>query len=486
MGVLDLTMGADPVRELREGIIGRDMRIEGPWGSRRLVYMDYSASGRALAQVEDLIRDRVLPWYGNPHTEISAIGARMNRLRAEARAIVAAETGAGPESAVIFTGSGATSGLNRLVRLFGADRLHGWRGRPAVVLTGPYEHHSNILPWREAGAETVEIGEANAGGIDIAELRDALRRYSGRHIIGSFSAASNVTGITCDVVLVTRILKQHGALAVWDYAGGGAYLPIRMKPAVGAEIDALVLSPHKLPGGPGASGVLVLRRDAVKTPKPSQPGGGSVAYVSGWGQDYFGDVVLREEAGSPNTLGDIRAALALAAKGAVGTDTILRRGQDAISRAFAKWDSCERLQILGHPTAPRLPIVSFLIHDAAGGVVHHRLVTRMLSDVYGIQAREGCSCAGPYGHRLLSVDRTTSERIRKAIRLGRILEKPGWTRINFCHLLDSGTIDYVVEAIRDLSNIAPLLASEYSLCPKTGNVTHSSAHRAQSIERNAA
>lgn len=464
------------IAQLRNGLIGSKLRIEGPFGRKRVIYADYTASGRALTQVEDWIRDNALPFYANSHTEVSACGQRMNWLRRQARACIAASVGAGSECDVIFCGSGATAAANRLPHLLGLRRADDAAarsdGRP-VVLTGPYEHHSNILPWREAGARTVEIAEAAEGGVDLDDLESQLRRYSGQTtVVGAFSAASNVTGILTDVPAVTRLLKVHNALAVWDYACGAPYLPMTMDPAWDAPIDALFFSSHKFPGGPGGSGVLVVRRDAVRAQRPTCPGGGSVSYVSGWAHDYYDNLVLKEEAGTPNILGDLRAALAIAVRDGIGTDVINRLGQRFLERAMAVWRKNERIVLLGHPTAGRLPIIAFLVRDSGGGIVHHRLVTRLLSDLFGIQAREGCSCAGPYGHRLLAVDRTLSEDIRQQIHAGHILAKPGWTRLNFCHLLDDQSADLMIEAVARLPDAADQLAAQYRADPATGNFHH--------------
>ncbi|WP_274631051.1 aminotransferase class V-fold PLP-dependent enzyme [Arvimicrobium flavum] len=450
---------ADPVAALRDGLIGDDAVIEGPFGRRRLVYADYVASGRALRQIETFILERVLPYYANSHTEASYCGGMMTRLRREARAAIASCCGAGPEHAVIFTGSGATAGLNRLVNLLGVSGAVA-AGKRVRVLIGPYEHHSNILPWRESGAEVVEIGEAEDGGPDLQLLGEALRQTADLTVC-SFSAASNVTGIVTDVAAITRMAKAAGARMVWDYAGGGPYLPIAMTPAGDAEIDALVVSPHKFIGGPGSSGVLVVRRDAVAVCKPSWPGGGTVRFVSPDGHDYSESLEVREEAGTPNVVADIRAALAFLVKEAIGGEEMAVRNAAAVERAFAAWGGVEQMKILGPRSAPRLPIFSFQVRDGAGGYVHQQLVTRMLSDRFGIQARGGCACAGPYVHRLLSIDRDESLRLRAAILAGEEMLKPGFTRLNFSVLLTDAKADFILDSVAELAADASRYASLY-------------------------
>ena len=451
----------DAIAALRAGLIGEGLEYDTPFGRQRLTYADYTASGRALAQVEDFMREKVLPLYANSHTTTSHCGAFITSLREQARAVIARHLRVEEDCAVIFTGSGATSGINRLVSLCG---LHDIRdaARPAAVFIGPYEHHSNILPWRESGAEVVEIAESPRGGPDMAMLeRELAARRDRPLLIGAFSAASNVTGILTDAAAVTRLLKAHGALAIWDYAAAAPYVPMSMRPAKDAPIDAIVFSPHKFPGGPGASGVLALRESIVRNPRPTWPGGGSVAYVSPWAHDYLKAVAEREEAGTPNILGDIRAALAVLVKEAAGQDFITARESEMGARARAVWAKNPRLNILGNPDAPRLPIFSFTVSGENGRLVHHQLFARMLSDMTGIQVRGGCVCAGPYGHRLLGVSRAESERIRAAINAGHEIEKPGWARLNFSWLMDDETADRIISDVDALALKAGKLAHLY-------------------------
>ncbi|WP_244480753.1 aminotransferase class V-fold PLP-dependent enzyme [Mesorhizobium sp. Root157] len=450
---------ADPISALHDGLIGNDAMVDGPFGQRHLIYADYVASGRALRQVENFILERVLPYYANSHTEASYCGGFMTRLRRQARETIAACCGAGPEHAVVFTGSGATAGLNRIVNLLGVSGTIA-AGRRVRVLIGPYEHHSNILPWRESGAEVVEIAESETGGPDLRMLEAALRQPADLTVC-SFSAASNVTGIVTDVAAVTRMAKAAGARMVWDYAGAGPYLPIAMTPAMDAAIDAIVVSPHKFIGGPGSSGVLILRRDAVAVSKPSWPGGGTVRFVSPDGHDYSDSLEAREEAGTPNVVGDIRAALAFLVKDAIGAEAMQARNDDLVRKAFDAWKGLGRMELLGPSGPARLPIFSFRVRDGQGGFVHQQLVTRMLSDRFGIQARGGCACAGPYVHRLLSIDAEESQRLRAAILEGQEMLKPGFTRLNFSVLLPDAKVRFILESVAELVADASQYAPRY-------------------------
>ncbi|MBM3603802.1 MAG: aminotransferase class V-fold PLP-dependent enzyme [Alphaproteobacteria bacterium] len=449
---------ADPIGALRDGLIGEGAMIEGVFGPKPLIYADYTASGRALRQIEAFVMDHVLPYYANSHTEASFCGARMTGMRRAARAVIARACGAGPDYAVIFCGAGATAGVNRLVTLFGA-------GPGTRVILGPYEHHSNLLPWRESGAEVIELDEDPAGGPDRVALAEALAGAANQPIICSFSAASNITGELADVAALTGQAKAAGARIVWDYAGGGPYLPIRMSLAPGADLDAVVVSPHKFVGGPGASGVMILRRDAVVTDRPSWPGGGTVRFVSPGRHDYSQQIEAREEAGTPNVIGDLRAALAFLVKDSIGTDFMAERGAAVMRRAQDAWSRQPRIELLGSTSRPRLPIFSFRIRDGQSGHVHHQLITRLLSDRYGIQARGGCACAGPYVHHLLGIDEVASDRMRQAILSGNEIEKPGFVRLNLSPLMSDRKVQVVLDSATELSRDAPDLERHYRCDP---------------------
>lgn len=453
---------ADLNAYLTDGLIGEGVKIPGLNGPQELIYADYVASGRALQQVEDFVANEVLPYYANSHTEASFCGQFMTQLRQKSRQTIAQLCGADSRHAVIFTGAGATAGLNRLVHLLGVSQASD--SAPLVII-GPYEHHSNILPWRETGAQIVELQEAPEGGPDLEQLAELLQANTGRLMIGSFSAASNVTGITTDVTAVTQLLKAHGALSVWDYAGGAPYMEINMAAGTLAEIDAVVVSPHKFIGGPGASGVMIVRRAAVTATTPTMPGGGTVSFVSPWNHHYAHSIEAREEAGTPNVVGDIRAALCFIIKAAIGQDVLDTRLEELRQRALAVWSNNANLTILGNPNAHhRLPIFSFQIHDSVtGALVHQQLVTRMLSDIYGIQARGGCACAGPYAHRLLAIDRARSDQLKQAILQGDEIQKPGWTRLSFSVLMSDAKADRIIHAVDQLANNPSQHSSAYQV-----------------------
>jgi len=412
------------------------------------------------------VLEHVLPVYANPHTQASWCGRAINALRRAARAEVARFCGAGVGDAVIFAGSGATAGLQKLVRLFGADQRDK-AGQRALVLLGPYEHHSNLLPWRESGAEVIELREDARGGPDREALVNELRGGAGRRIICSFSAGSNVTGALTDVAGVSCIVQAAGGKVIWDYAGAAPYVPMLMQPAPDVHIDALVFSPHKFVGGPASSGVLVVRREAVVLDKPSAPGGGTVSFVSPSGHDYLPDLVAREEAGTPNVIGDIRTALAAIVRAEMIAAGLDQRAQAMCLAALGRWRVNPRIEVLGRDMVAHLPIVAFRIRNADGGVVHHQLVTRILSDCFGIQVRGGCACAGPYVHRLLDTDDTQSQNSHRAIRSGAELEKPGFVRVNFSSLLSEAELATLIAGVESVAADPGSLSRHFVANPAT-------------------
>lgn len=453
---------------IRESVIGDDQVMVGPFGPRRVTYADYTASGRAVGFVEDFIRTQVLPRYANTHTESSGTGLQTTRLREDARAIIHEAVGGDPDVAVIFAGSGSTGAIDKLVGVLGLripsaleDRYRLSDHIPAderpVVFIGPFEHHSNELPWRESIAEVVTCPEDTDGHVDLAFLDAALQRYADRPLkIGSFSAASNVTGILSDVAGISALLHRHGALAFWDYAAAAPYVGLSME-----GIDAMFLSPHKLIGGPSTPGVLVARRSLLTNRVPDVPGGGTVAYVNPLEHRYLDDPVQREEGGTPAIVEAIRAGLVFQLKDAVGLDVIRSHEEDYLRRAVEAWQQEPTIEILGNLSAERLSILSFVVRGPSGRHLHHNFVVTLLNDLFGIQSRGGCSCAGPYGHRLLGIDLERSHEYEHEIEHGCEGIKPGWVRVNFNYFISETAFSYVVDAVRLVARHGWRLLGEY-------------------------
>ncbi len=475
----------DIIETVRASVIGTEHAVPGPFGSRRVTYTDYTASGRSLSFIEDYIRDVVLPLYANTHTESSGTGLQTSRFREDAREIIRRCVNASDEHAVVFVGNGCTGAIDRMIRVLGLsipDRLdseyHLTDQIPAderpVVFIGPFEHHSNELPWRESIADVIKIGEDADGHIDQAQLEMELRKYEDRPLlIGSFSAASNVTGIISDTHGIASLLHRYGALSFWDFAAAAPYVGIDMvvqdKP--GAYKDAIFISTHKLIGGPGTPGLLIARKELFRNRVPGVPGGGTVAFVNPSDHEYITDIEHREEGGTPAIVGSIRAGLVFQLKEAVGPDRIRELEHVFIRRAIDSWNDDPAIEVLGNPDADRLSIVSFVVKHG-DQYLHHNFIVALLNDLFGIQSRGGCSCAGPYGHTLLGIDDETSRHFSDEILLGCEGIKPGWVRVNFNYFISEEVFEFILEAVHLVATHGWKLLPWYRFDMETAGWTH--------------
>jgi selenocysteine lyase/cysteine desulfurase len=483
---------------VRGSIIGGNAFLDTPFGRRRLTYADHTASGRAVTFIEDQLRS-ALELYGNTHTEDDATGSITSERLREAEALIKKLVNAGPRHKIVTVGSGTTAAVHQLQQILGIavppagrdlfQKLLGANlpkpdcealiarleaSRP-VVFVGPYEHHSNEVSWRECFAEVVEIELDDCGLLDIHDLRRKVgdARYTGRQKIGAFSAASNVSGVMTPVYEVARILHENGALAFFDFAAAAPYVEIDMNRDDASSFDALYFSPHKFLGGPGSCGVLIFHEEIYRADLPPTIGaGGTVDFVGFHGQAYSTDIETREKPGTPGILQTLRAALAMELKELLGPARISARESKLARRAFDELSAHPGIELMGGVGPEnRLPIFSFNVRVGSSWL-HPRFVTTLLNDLFGIQSRAGCSCAAPYGHRILHIDERKSRELRRSIADGNVGLKPGWARVNFHFLHTDLEVQFICQCIQFVAEHGKSFLPLYSFDIRSGAWRH--------------
>jgi len=488
------------LRYIDSHIVGKHTCLSSPWGWRRIVYADWTASGKPLAFLEDYLRAEVMPTYANTHTSSTVTGLQSSLFRREARDIVKRCLRGSKDDALLFCGSGATGALKTLVHVLALParaRAHaaaGHTGPALVVLLGPYEHHSNILPWREAGAHIVWVRECAQGGVDMADLEaksaELTRAHPHAMRVGAFSAASNVSGILTDTDAVTRALHRAGFLAFWDYASAAPYVEIDANPGgndASVAKDAVFLSPHKLVGGPSTPGVLLLKKSLCLNRVPATPGGGTVFFVTEDAHRYLENFEEREEGGTQDIVASVRAGLVFQLKEQVGIRTIAAREESMARMAMQRLSSQSNIVLMGHPSVPRLPIFSFLVRfDAPTGrplFLHPVFVSTLLNDLFGIQTRAGCLCAGPYGQRVLGISAASAREFEQALVEKHELLRPGFTRFNLSWFVSDAEVEYVLAAVEFVAQHGRLFLPLYNFTADSGEWKHRARARKSLVGR---
>ena len=399
-------------------------------------YFDYTASGLAYAPIERKIA-KYLKTYANTHSESASNALKTQKRYEKARQSLKDALGLDERFYLISAGCGATGAIKKFQEIMGlylppmsANRLGEERLKGAnlpLVIISPYEHHSNEISLREGLCEVVRIPLSKSGEINFGRLDQLLKINSKREIIGCFSAASNVTGIISDYKKIYVMMKRYGATVAFDAASFSSHDNLDAD-----YFDALFLSPHKLLGGVGSCGLLAIRKELVKSDKPTFAAGGTVSYVSRSSHFFAPSVERTEEGGTQHVMGLIRAALAYRLRNEVGLDVIKSR-EDELARLF-----CEGLDNIPEVVSycprgvPRLPIFAFNVK----GVSPYDFA-EALSEEYGVQTRAGCACAGPYGHDLLGLKDDQ-----------KFDQKPGWVRVSLHYSHTPKDIAHLLKAIK--------------------------------------
>lgn len=453
----------------RENIIGRVQGFDSPFGPKEILYADWTASGRAYGPIEDCLRHQIMPFLANTHTGTTFTGTLMSDAYEGAKRIIKAHVRANAEDVLLFCGSGMTAAVTTLQRLLGlrlpervldyvqprgtksgtATQLTDYlpideASRPVVFVTH-MEHHSNHITWLETIATVELIPPDEQGYVDLAALRTLLAHYRHRkYKIAAVTACSNVTGIQTPYHTIAKLIHEQGGLCFVDFAASAPYVAMDMHPAEpGTHLDAIYFSPHKFLGGPGSAGVLIFNRQLYRNPVPDRPGGGTVRYTNPWhDRDYVADIEEREDGGTPPVLQGIRAALCIRLKEAMGVTNIRRRKDELLPAVFDRLANRPDIELLAGHCRERLSIVSFAVRGA-----HYNLIVKLLNDRFGIQTRGGCSCAGPYGHFLLGLNKNHSYGIRRLIDRSNLSAKPGWIRLSIHPTITDAEVEFILDAI---------------------------------------
>jgi selenocysteine lyase/cysteine desulfurase len=463
----------------RAGTIGRQQTFASPYGEKKIIYADWTASGRAYGPIENCIQKKIMPFVGNTHTETTITGKLTSKAYEEAKLIIKNHVRANSEDALVFCGSGMTSAVNKLQRILGLrvpERVMDYVKmderqykhlppgtittntiksllehlqldealRPVVFVTH-MEHHSNQTSWLETIA-TVEIIEPDENGnVDLRYFKTLLEKFRHRkNKIAAITACSNVTGIETPYHEIAKLVHGYGGLCFVDFACSAPYIDINMHPeGKGEHLDAIYFSPHKFLGGPGTPGVLIFSKKIYANSVPDQPGGGTIVYSNPWKvHEYVSDIEQREDGGTPAFLQGIKAAMCIRIKESMGVERILKREKEILHVLFERFAKIKNAVVLKGDTKKRLGIISFNVNGA-----HHDLIVKILNDRFGIQTRGGCSCAGTYGHNLLQVNERRSYEILDAIHAGNLLAKPGWIRLSVHPTMTNAEIDFIMDAI---------------------------------------
>ena len=452
--------------KFRKNIVGINQTFLSPFGEQKMVYADWTASGRLYQTIEEKMLHQFGPFVANTHTETTFSGSSMTMAYHEARKIIKKHVNASNDDVLIIEGTGMTGVINKFQRILGLkipENLKNFftipKGKKPVVFITHMEHHSNHTSWLETIADVEIIPYNQTGLVDVGSLQILLNKYKDRSFkIASITACSNVTGIQLDYFKIAKIMHQNNGVCFVDFACSAPYVEIDMHPDdKEAYLDAIFFSPHKFLGGPGTSGILIFNKKLYKNIVPDNPGGGTVTWTNPWGEhSYLDDIELREDGGTPGFLQTIRIALSIQLKEEMGVQNIHNREEEINKVIFKKLKPVKNLVLLAQQHEDRLGIFSFYIEG-----LHFNLGVKILNDRFGIQTRGGCSCAGTYGHFLLHVDQQQSHDLQEKIIDGCLIERPGWIRMSIHPTTTNNEVDFICESIIALADNFKIWENDY-------------------------
>lgn len=409
-----------------------------------IYYFDWTASGLGLKSVENEMQN-VLQNYSNTHSECGANAKATSELYEFSRNKIKEYLELGDDFYLLGCGFGSTAAIKKFWELMGIyippmtkNALFSdedWQEKlktAPLVITGPFEHHSNELCLRYLFCEHKRIGldKNNLFDYDNFELflKNEVSKNSNRRVFINISAASNVTGIKVDTAKIRQIQRKIAPKAIIALDASSL---IAHENVSNADFDALFISPHKLLGGPGSCGLLAIRKSLVKADIPTFAGGGVVEYVSRSSARFTKDFERLEEAGTPPILELIKAYFVFKERNNFGLDKIRKKEQALMEYFEAGLKKIPHIINYCPNNCDRVAIYAFNC-----SLVGCYDFAKVLSEKYSVAVRAGCSCAGPYGHDILGLEDDFEPYF-----------KPGWVRVSLHYSQDFSDIDYLLSAI---------------------------------------
>jgi len=390
----------------------------------------------------------------------------MTKAYHQAKLVIKQHVNAHHDDVLIPTGTGMTGAVLKFQRILGLKLPEQFKGqfeiedefRP-VVFVSHMEHHSNQTSWLETIVDLVVIGHTEEGLMDLDHFDQLLEKYQDRpYKIACLTSCSNVTGVFTPYREVAKKIHAVGGYCFVDFAASGPYVDIDMHPEEkGAHLDAIFFSPHKFLGGPGTPGILIFNSQLYRNSVPDHPGGGTVLWTDPWGGRYYiEDIETREDGGTPGFLQTIKAAMAMQLKDEIGVNAIQAREKELLNYIFQRFEKIPGMMVLAGHIKERIGAVSFYIEG-----VHYNLVVQLLNDLYGIQTRGGCSCAGTYGHYLLHLDKDTSSHAVQTVLAGDQSFRPGWVRLSVHPTFTDEEVIEICDALEYIAENWQLYAKDY-------------------------
>lgn len=443
------------LNKIRENIVGINETFISPYGRKKIIYADYTATSRLYKPIERQILNDFAPLNGNTHTNSSRVGMFMTNCYEESLSIINNGINGSRKFTVLPLGGGATSAIYRIIEILNL-KCGGASNKNTIVFLSHLEHNSNYLVWIKNGFKVVVVRCGENGKVCCRNFENALRKYPKHKKIVSVTAGSNVTGEKVNYKSICEIAHRYNALCFVDFAARAPYSKVEAE--FGRDsLDAIFLSGHKFLGGPGSPGILAFKNSMYKRKVPSKPGGGTVDWI---GKNelilYNKNIRKREDSGTPMYLQSIKLALAIKLKEDIGIEMIENREKEILEKIIREFKKIQNIKLIDENIDKKLLIVSFIPLN-----IHYNLFVKLLSDMYGIQCRGGCICAAILGQIIFNIDEIKSRKIYKEVVNGDNSSKPGFVRLSFSEITSDDEIEEIIFAVKDISENGKIYKKDY-------------------------